>query len=170
MNHPATASLSAVTAHGQFTIVRHYAASPARVWAAWADIDVKARWFIGPERWELIERRMDLRVGGEEVLRGRFADGALPGRCGGALETQFSARYHLVEPGQRMVYVYDMHLNGNHHSVSLATVEFAPEGAGCQLRFTEQVVFVDGTQAKEGTASRDHGTAVHLDRIATVLG
>ncbi len=158
-----------VTTHGQFTIVRHYAASPQRVYAAWSDIELKARWFIGPEKWELVERRLDLRVGGEEVLRGRFPDGAIPGRCGGAFETQFTARYHLVEPASRLVYVYDMHLNGQHHSVSLATVEFAPEGNGCQLRFTEQVVFVDGTKASDGTPSRERGTAEHLDRITAVV-
>ncbi len=166
----ASTTPTANTFHGQFTIVRHYAASPERVYGAWSDIEVKARWFIGPAAWTLIERRMDLRVGGEEILRGRFADGALKDRCGGALETQFCARYHLVEPGRRLVYVYDMHLNGNHHSVSLAAVEFAPEGAGCELRFTEQVVFVDGTKGREGTAAREHGTADHLDRIAIVLG
>ena len=166
----ASASLPSNTAHGHFTIVRHYAAAPARVYGAWSDIDVKARWFIGPEGWTLVERRMDLRVGGEEILRGRFADSPSKDRCGGALETQFTARYHLVEPGRRLVYVYDMHLNGEHHSASLATVEFAPEGDGCQLRFTEQVVFVDGTKAHEGTAARDHGTAGHLDRIAAALG
>ena len=162
--------LSANTAHGQFTIVRRYAAPPARVYAAWADIAVKAQWFIGPEGWELAERRLDLRVGGEEVLRGRFPDRASKDRCGGALETSFTARYHLVEPDSRLVYVYDMHLNGNHHSASLATVEFAPDGAGCQLRFTEQVVFVDGTKSHEGTAAREGGTAAHLDRIAAAIG
>ena len=70
----------------------------------------------------------------------------------------------------RLVYVYDMHLNGTHHSVSLATVEFAPDGAGCQLRFTEQVVFVDGTKSHEGTAAREGGTAAHLDRIGAAIG
>lgn len=162
--------LSANTAHGQFTIVRRYAASPARVYAAWADIAVKAQWFIGPEGWELTERRLDLRVGGEEVLRGRFPDRVSKDRRGGALETSFTARYHQVEADARLVYVYDMHLNDTHHSVSLATVEFAPDGAGCQLRFTEQVVFVDGTKSHEGTAAREGGTAAHLDRIGAAIG
>jgi uncharacterized protein YndB with AHSA1/START domain len=161
--------LSSNTAHGQFTIVRRYAASPARVYAAWADIAVKAQWFIGPAGWELTERRLDLRVGGEEVLRGRFPAGALKDRSSGALETSFTACYHLVEPDSRLVYVYDMHLNGNHHSASLATVEFAPDGDGCRLRFTEQVVFVDGTTSHEGTASREVGTAAHLDRIGAAI-
>ena len=150
------------TAHGQFTIQREYASSPARVYAAWADPVQKARWFVGPDDWQLIERRLDLRVGGEEVLHGRFAEN---GR-----ETLFRARYHLVEPNARLVYVYDMNVGPSHHSVSLATVEFLPRGDATTLRFTEQVVFVDGTPAGEGTPSRERGTAAHIDRMATLLG
>ena len=178
---------AAATAHGQFTITRDYAAAPARVFAAWADIETKARWFIGPDDWTLLERRLDLRVGGEELLHGRFP--------GSGRETHFSARYHLVERNARLVYVYDMAtrlasrpaLDGpapvrsgaaarspagddwRHHSVSLATVEFLPRGGGTTLRFTEQVVFVDGTASREGTPSRERGTAAHLDRLGAVI-
>ena len=34
--------------HGSFTIEREYAHPPARVIAAWADPEAKARWFAGP--------------------------------------------------------------------------------------------------------------------------
>jgi uncharacterized protein YndB with AHSA1/START domain len=157
-----TASLSApVTTHGDFSINRVYDAAPADVWAAWADLDTKARWFIGPEGWSLVERRMDLRVGGIEILHGRFA--------ANGVETLFTARYHLVEEGARLVYVYDMHLSGRHHSVSLATVEFIGDPEGTRLRFTEQVTFVDGTDGRDGTLSRKRGTAAHLERIAGCL-
>jgi uncharacterized protein YndB with AHSA1/START domain len=150
------------TAHGQFTITRDYAAAPARVFAAWADGETKARWFIGPNDWAVIERRLDFRVGGEELLHGRFA--------GSGLDTLFRARYHLIEPDARLVYAYDVNVGPRHHSVSLATVEFLARGDGTTLRFTEQVVFVDGTPSAEGTPSRERGTAAHLDRIETVLG
>ena len=153
---------AARTAHGQFTLQREYASAPARVYAAWAEPAQKARWFIGPDDWQLIERRLDLRVGGEELLHGRFGEN---GR-----ETLFRARYHLVEPDARLVYAYDMVVGTGHHSVSLATVEFLPRGDGTTLRFTEQVVFVDGTPAAEGTRSREHGTAAHIDRMAKLLG
>ncbi len=149
------------TAHGQFTITRDYAAAPARVYAAWADGETKARWFVGPNDWAVVERRLDFRVGGEEVLHGRFATSGM--------DTLFTARYHLIEPDARLVYVYDMHVGPRHHSVSLATVEFLARGEGTTLRFTEQVVFVDGTPSAEGTPSRERGTAAHLDRIATVI-
>jgi uncharacterized protein YndB with AHSA1/START domain len=43
-------------AHGKFAIERIYDASRARVFSAWADPAVKARWFVGPEAWTPIER------------------------------------------------------------------------------------------------------------------
>ena len=40
------------THHATFVIERTYAASPARVVAAWADPAAKARWFAGPGDWD----------------------------------------------------------------------------------------------------------------------
>jgi uncharacterized protein YndB with AHSA1/START domain len=54
--------------HGKFVIERTYEASPAEVFAAWADPAVKARWFIGPTGWTAIRRELDFRIGGEELL------------------------------------------------------------------------------------------------------
>jgi uncharacterized protein YndB with AHSA1/START domain len=157
-----TSPLSApVTTHGDFSINRVYDASPADVYAAWSDSGTRAKWFIGPEGWSQVERKLDLRVGGTEILHGRFA--------ANGVETLFTARYHLVEEGARLVYVYDMHLSGRHHSVSVASVEFIGDPEGTRLRFTEQVTFVDGTDGRDGTLSRKRGTAAHLERIAGVL-
>jgi uncharacterized protein YndB with AHSA1/START domain len=149
-----------VTAHGQFTIDRRYAASPARTFKAWSDPAIRSQWFIGPEGWTLHERRQDFRIGGDEILRGAWGD----------VSTQFSARYHLIEQDARIVLVYDMHVGGRHHSVSIATVEFLPEGDGTHLRFTEQVTFVDDTKGPDGTRSRENGTDGQLVRMAKVMG
>jgi uncharacterized protein YndB with AHSA1/START domain len=153
-------TISPTTAHGQFTIDRRYASTPMRTYAAWSEPEIRSQWFIGPEGWKLLERRQDFRVGGEEILRGAWGD----------MQTQFTARYHLIEPGARIVLVYDMHVGGRHHSVSIATVEFLPEGTGTRLRFTEQVTFVDDTKGPEGTRSRENGTDLQLVRMAEVMG
>ena len=148
--------------HGTFTIERRYEAAPARVFAAFADPAIKARWFIGPpETWKILKRELDFRVGGSELLQGRFES---------RIETLYTARYHEIVPDRRIVLVYDMHIDGRHHSVSIATVEMTPEGARTRLSFTEQVVFLDGTDGKTGTASRERGTGAHLDRLSGVLG
>jgi uncharacterized protein YndB with AHSA1/START domain len=145
-----------LTAHGTFTIERTYDASPQAVFAAWSDAQTKARWFVGPESWTAIKRELDFRIGGHELLHGRFPSG---------LDTLYTARFHDIVPDARIVCVYDMHLGQKHHSVSIATVEFEPVDARTRLVFTEQVAFLDGTKGAEGTASREHGTAAHLDRL-----
>jgi len=142
--------------HDKFTIERIYDATPAEVFNAWANPKLKARWFIGPESWRQTQRELDFRVGGEEVLRGEFPGGT----------TSFVARYYEIEPDERIVYVYDMHLTGKHHSLSLATVEFRPADGGTRMIFTEAVAFLDGTP---NATAREHGTAVGLDRIPAVL-
>ncbi|HXQ42310.1 MAG TPA: SRPBCC family protein [Candidatus Udaeobacter sp.] len=147
--------------HGTFTIERRYEATPARVFAAFADPAVKARWFIGPpESWKILKRELDFRVGGSELLQGRFE---------GKIETLYTARYHEILKDRRIVLVYDMHVNAEHHSVSIATIEMTAEGTRTLLSFTEQVVFLDGTDGRAGTASRERGTTDHLDRLGEVL-
>jgi uncharacterized protein YndB with AHSA1/START domain len=148
--------------HGSFVIERRYPTPLERVWKAWIDPALKARWFIGPPSWTLVSRTLDVRVGGEETLKGKHA-GPPP------TETLFTARYHQVVMLERLVYVYDMHLNGNHHSLSLATVEFERDGGGTKQRFTEQVAFLDGTPSAKGVPSREMGTALHLDRLMQLI-
>ena len=51
-------------------------------------------------------------------------------------------------------------------SVSLATVELAPDRDGTRLVFTEQAVFLDG---HEPPARREHGWGALLDALETDL-
>lgn len=145
--------------HGSFTIERTYQAPVTRVYAAWADLETKARWFIGPpERWQLVQRELDFRVGGRELLRGQLAGGRA---------TLFTASYHAIVPNERLIYAYDMHVDAQHLSVSLATVEFAATSAGgTRMTFTEQAAFLDG---EDGPRSRERGTDEHFERLGAVL-
>ena len=56
------------TEHATFVMERIYAASPARVFAAWADPVQKAHWFAGPDEWIKIAQETDFRAGGRERL------------------------------------------------------------------------------------------------------
>src|SRR5713226_7105853 len=140
--HPAT-----------FVIERTYDASPAQVFAAWAEPKAKARWFRGPDEWKERDRELDFRVDGRERLVGVFPDGRV---------SSFDARYEDIVPGERIVYAYDMHLNETRISVSLATVELKPAGAGTRMIFTEQAVFLDDFDDAGG---RERGTRALLDNL-----
>jgi uncharacterized protein YndB with AHSA1/START domain len=143
--------------HATFVLERTYDASPAQVFAAWADPAAKARWFMGPEGWGPDELELDFRVGGREVSRG--------GPPGGPVHT-YDARYHDIVPDERIIYAYDMHLDDVRISVSLATVELKPAGAGTRLIFTEQGAFLDGY---DDAGQREQGTAELLDALGESL-
>lgn len=145
------------TEHTTFVIERVYAAAPARVFAAWADPLQKARWFTGPDEWIKFTHEADFRVGGRERVS--------TGPAGGAVH-KFDCCYHDIVPDQRIIYSYDMHLDDTRISVSLTTVEFKPDGTRTRLIFTEQGVFLDGT---DSAATREQGTQGLLDKLDAAL-
>jgi uncharacterized protein YndB with AHSA1/START domain len=142
--------------HATFVVERTYEASPARVFAAWADPAAKARWFGGGEE-ETGEYKLDFRVGGQELSRGAGPDGEL---------YTYEARYQDIVPDQRIVYTYDMHRDETRISVSLATVVFKSEGGGTLLVYTEQGAFLDGEDKPE---YREQGTGSLLDALGAEL-
>ncbi len=141
--------------HATFVVERTYDASPARVFAAWAQPTAKARWF-GPDD-ETDEYKLDFQVGGREVNRGSGPDGQV---------YTYDARYQDIVPEQRIVYTYDMHRGETRISVSLATVELKPEGAGTRLIFTEQGAFLDGQDTPD---LREQGTGSLLAALGADL-
>lgn len=143
--------------HATFCIERRYPAPPSRVFAAWATPEAKAQWFDGPEGTEIYERSMDFRSGGAERLWGKHPSGKV---------SDFQARYFEVIPNERIIYGYDMWMNGVKLSVSLATIEFKPDGAGTRLVMTEQGAFLDGY---DDAGSREEGTRWLLEKLAAAL-
>jgi len=144
--------------HATFTIERTFDASPAHVFAAFASKEAKARWFAGPsDRSNELAREMDFRVGGRELVKGRWHSGMV---------STFDAIYHDIVPDQRIVYTYTMHLDEAKISVSLATLEFRPVSKGTRLVVTEQGAFLDGY---EDNGSRENGTGWLLTKLGELL-
>lgn len=115
--------------HSTFVIERTYRAAPERVWAAWSDPATKARWHQGRDEWTRGEHELDFRVGGHERFQVTPPAGPV---------STFVARYLDIVDGARIIYSYDMCLGDARISVSLATVELAPDGPGTHLTYTEQ--------------------------------
>ncbi len=139
--------------HSTFVIERDYHATPARVFAAWADVKAKGQWFGpgGEHRHEL-----DFRLGGREHFE----------VAGGDAVYSYDALYEDIVPDERIVYTYNMHRNGVRMSVSVATVELLADDTGTHLRYTEQGVFLDGEDTPE---LREHGTKEILDKLGQAL-
>jgi uncharacterized protein YndB with AHSA1/START domain len=142
------------TTHATFTLERTYPVSPAQVFAAWADPRTKARWFAAPS----IFYELDFRVGGREVNRADVGDGRV---------ATFASTYHDIVDDRRIVYGSTLAVAGRSVStVSVTTVELAPDGAGTRLVLTEQGTFLDG---QEDPAWREQGTAAWLDALGGQL-
>jgi uncharacterized protein YndB with AHSA1/START domain len=141
--------------HGSFTLHRVYDAPVAMVFGAWADKAAKAKWFAGD--WKELIRELDFRVGGRERTKGAFPNGRV---------SDFQCEYRDIVENQRIVYVYDMVVDGTKISVSLATVTFEKAGKGTKLTMTEHGVFLDGYDDAGG---REHGTNILLDQLGRSL-
>jgi uncharacterized protein YndB with AHSA1/START domain len=145
--------------HGTFAIKRLWAATPQRIFNAWADPTMKAQWFRAPpQKWSEVRRSMDSRVGGLEVVEGRFNDSGMT--------TLYEGRYHVIEADRRLVYVYDLRLSGELHSVTLSSLDLEPDGDRTRVSYTEQIVFMDG---QDGIEKRRDGTEQAFETIETML-
>lgn len=145
------------TVHDTFVIDRTFNFRRELVFAAWASMEAKSRWFVGPSDWEAQHRELDFRAGGRERLVGRRPDGKV---------SAFDAHYYEIVPNERIVYAYQMHQNDVRISVSLATIEFKNRKEGSQLVITEQGVFLDVFDDARG---REHGTRTLIDQLEQAL-
>jgi uncharacterized protein YndB with AHSA1/START domain len=143
--------------HATFVIERTFKAAPAKVFDAFANPQSKAKWFGGPDEWEKSNHKLDFRVGGKESVSG--------GPPGGPVHS-YSAEYWEITQNERIVSSYEMHLDEQRISVSLATMEFKPNGAGTVFVLTEQGAFLDGY---DDAGERERGTSELLGQLETYL-
>ena len=143
-------------AHGSFTIERTYPASPARVFAAFASLEAKSRWFGPPAETFTGDQELDFRVGGRELFTSKHENASYT----------FEAVYYDIVPDQRIVTAYEMYQDDARMSVSVATVELTPAGNGTHLVLTEQGAFLDGIDKNE---YRQQGTTGLLDKLGEIL-
>jgi uncharacterized protein YndB with AHSA1/START domain len=143
--------------HGSFSLERTWDVPRERVFAAFATLEGKSAWFGGGSDYTMLERTFDFREGGQERATGRWANGTV---------SQFDATYFDIVPDERIVYAYEMHIDGVKISVSLATIEFKTAGQGTKLVVTETGAFLDGY---DDAGSREHGTNFLMDRVGACL-
>jgi len=122
-----------LAARPSLTLARRFAASPEKVYAAWADPEKLVQWF-GPGAVEpgSVKADIDLRVGGR--YRISFNAKGEYNQVGGV--------YREVVPNERLVFTWAWHSTPERES--LVTVSVKPDGAGSLLTF-HHAQFVDAT-------------------------
>jgi uncharacterized protein YndB with AHSA1/START domain len=141
--------------HDTFRIDRHFDAEPARVFRAFADPGAKAKWFGSPA--DTKHQAFDFSEGGRETMETVFGDGTRYG---------YAATYTDIVADERIVYTYEMTMNGRRISVSVATIELRPGAGGTDFTLTEQGVYLDGL---DNSAQRKQGTEDLMEALAKTL-
>jgi uncharacterized protein YndB with AHSA1/START domain len=146
--------------HDTFRIERTYPAAPGRVFAAFASREAKDAWGdtgdLGPADGTA---EFDFRAGGRERFGFTYQD----------IAYRYDALYYDIVPDRRIVYSYEMYADGTRISVSVATIEFTPDGDGTALAVTEQGTYLDGFDGPEAPSLRKEGTTEMLDNLTGYL-
>ena len=141
--------------HDTFRLDRHFSATPDRVFRAFADPAAKAKWFGGPV--EMKRESFDFREGGREATEAFFDNGTT---------YSYQAIYTDIVVDERIVYTYEMAMNGQRISVSVATIELRAAAGGTDFTLTEQGVYLDGL---DNPGQRKQGTEELMDALAKTL-
>jgi uncharacterized protein YndB with AHSA1/START domain len=143
--------------HATFVIERTYPVPVEAVWHALSDNDARDQWFGAGEAFDTRDRSHEFRVGGHGTEEGQWHGGP---------RSRFVSTYTDIVDRQRIVFTYDMWVDGRHLSTSVTTMALEPDGAGTRLTYTEQGVHLDGLDSLEG---REEGTRGLLDQLGSYL-
>jgi uncharacterized protein YndB with AHSA1/START domain len=139
--------------HATIVVERSFKASPARVFAAWADPNASRQWYVPGDDWETADYENDFRVGGRQL--NRFGPKGDPKYSG-------DSRYLDIVPNARVVSAGAMHDGNTRISATLCTVELLAEGSGTRLILTDQSALFDG---RETPSDRKSGWGQILNRL-----
>ena len=105
-------------AHATFAIERIYPVPVEAVWHALSDNDARDQWFSGGQAFDVREKSHEFRVGGHGTEEGQWHGGP---------RSRFHSTYTDIVDLRRIVFTYDMWVNGQHLSTSLTTIALENE-------------------------------------------
>jgi len=148
--------------HSTFVVKRRYPVNASRVFSAFADPELKRRWFAESSGHQLENYRLDFQVGGEEKFAYRLPEGT---PVAGMLLVNEGRCLDIVSE-QRIVTAERMCVEGRPISVSLTTFEINADADETELVITFQGVFFDGA---DGAQMRQAGWQKLAENLAELL-
>jgi uncharacterized protein YndB with AHSA1/START domain len=140
------------------------AVPPDRVFAAFSDPSLRKRWFRVPSEPGASHHELDFRVGGHEIARGAFAP------AGVREHIEYRSQFVDIVADRRIVFSYQVILDGRPRWVSLVTVELAPDDGGTHMSRTEQYAFLAYTgDGQQEVAHLKGSTRLQLNGLAYVM-
>ncbi len=141
-------------AHATIVMERTYDAAPARVFAAWADVEARKRWSAPADDIRIEYHEAGFREGGRDISR-----------CiePGNQDYVAVVDYIDIKQDRRIVFVEDIAHGQRRVSAALISVELSPKGAGTHLSLTMQIASFDGADMEQGY---QFGWSAALDNLA----
>lgn len=141
-------------AHATIVMERTYNAAPARVFAAWADVEARKRWSAPAENIRIAYEEADFREGGRDLSRC-----IEPGND----DYIAAVTYIDIKRDQRIIFVEDIVHGKKRVSAALISVQLAPKGAATHLLLTMQIASFDEANMEQGY---QFGWSAALDNLA----
>lgn len=141
-------------AHATIVMDRTYNASPARVFAAWSNVDARKRWSAPADNIRIEYEAADFREGGRDVSR-----------CIEPGNADYVATVNYIDIGkdQRIVFAEDVTHGNKRVSAALISVELTPKNGGTHLALTMQIASFDESGMERGY---QFGWSAALDNLA----
>ncbi|WP_443748819.1 SRPBCC family protein [Asticcacaulis solisilvae] len=143
--------------HHTFVIEREFPYAPSLVFFAYSNPDAKKAWFSGPPDWVAGPSSFDFSVGGRETSAG--------GPKGGPMHI-YNGTYLEIVPNERIINAFSMHQDETILTASVGTTELRAGGEGTRVKYTEQIVFLDGS---DHLAGRIQGTEAMFQLMADYM-
>ncbi len=141
-------------AHATIVMERVYNASPARVFAAWENVEARERWSAPSPEIRIKHETADFREGGRDVSRC-----IEPGKADYVADIV----YLDIRRDRRIVFAETVANAGARGSAALISVEITPQDAGARLLLTIQMASFDGVDMAAGY---NEGWSAALDTLA----
>lgn len=141
-------------AHATIVMERTYNAAPARVFAAWSDVEARKRWSSPAENIRIEYEAADFREGGRDVSRC-----IEPGNA----DYVATVTYLDIRKDQRIVFAEDVMHGNKRVSAALISVELTSQVSATRLALTLQIASFDEAGMEAGY---QFGWSSALDNLA----